>query len=54
MKNTQCEINHMCITIDATQTVISIWTRNRQSIGREMVDMLAHRITSISASILFS
>lgn len=54
MKNIQCEINHICNTIEATQNDISIWTRNRQSIEKEMVDLLAHRITSISTSILFS
>lgn len=53
MKNIQCEINHICNTIEATQN-ISIWTRNRQSIEKEMVDLLAHRITSILTSILFS
>lgn len=54
MKNIQCEINHICNTIEATQNDISIWTRNRQSMEKEMVDLLAHRMTNTSTSISFS
>lgn len=54
MKNIQCEINHICSTIEATQNDISIWTRNRQSMEKEMVDLLAHRMTNTSTSISFS
>lgn len=54
MKNIVCAINHMCNTIKATQNDILMWMRNRPNMEREMDDLLAHRIMSISTSILFS
>lgn len=54
MKNTECEINHMYNTTEATQNGISIWARTRQTMERVMVDLLEDRVTNISASIFFS
>ena len=37
MKNTECEINHMYNTTEATQNGISIWARTRTTMERVMV-----------------
>lgn len=54
MKSTECEINHMYNTAEATQNGISIWARTRQTMERVMVDLLEDRVTNISASLFFS
>lgn len=54
MKNTECEINHMYNTTEATQNGISIWARTRQTMERVMVGLLEDRVTNISASLFFS
>ena len=53
MKSTECEINHMYNTAEATQNGISIWARTRQTMERVMVDLLEDRVTNISASLFF-
>lgn len=53
MKNTECEINHMYNTTEATQNGISIWARTRQTMERVMVDLLEDRLQIFQLHFLF-